>query len=158
MEEESRRSACKVDVHVGRCRVLGHQSNHRGGHRGEPKNGPFQRNPALRAGTDSCLNSFDLRSTLAHFKLTHFYQTEGDPTFLFDRAIGKSLVRFPRCATVQTHFHIPLLSFAHKGHHIHFLLERKDVRRCSATNCTSCCASRYLCARASPGRKWSFWP
>ena len=48
VEEEvtSRRPAWKVDVHVGRWRVFGHQSNHRKSHRGNPerrgahKNGP----------------------------------------------------------------------------------------------------------------------
>ena len=34
-EETSRRSAWKVDAHVGRCCVLGHQDNHRRSHRGE---------------------------------------------------------------------------------------------------------------------------
>ena len=55
-----------------------------------------------------------------------------------------SLVRTPRCATVQTRFHPALLTLAHKGHYIHFLLERIDVRRCCATSCTSCCASRHI--------------
>ena len=37
---------------------------------------------------------------------------------------------------------------------MHFLRE-KVVRLCCATHCTSCCAARYFCARASLGRKRS---
>ena len=36
-EETNRRSAWKVDVHVGGWRVLGHQGNHGRSHRREPK-------------------------------------------------------------------------------------------------------------------------
>ena len=36
------------------------------------------------------------------------------------------------CSTV-THLHFVLLRLAHKEHHTHFLLERKDVPRCCAT-------------------------
>ena len=49
MEKETgRRPAWKVDMHVGRWRVFGHQSNHGRSHRGEPerrvvhKNGPAE--------------------------------------------------------------------------------------------------------------------
>ena len=38
----------------------------------------------------------------AHFKLTQVCQREGDRTQLFDRAIEKSSVPFPFCATAQT--------------------------------------------------------
>ena len=57
------------------------------------------------------------------------------------------------------HTFISLLRFAHNGRHTHphLLSERKDVRRCCATDCTSCCASRPIIASASFGRKWSIW-
>ena len=71
----------------------------------------------------------------------------------FDRATEKSLMRLPHCATVQTHLHLALLSFASHT----FFLERKDVRRCCATHHTLCCASRFFCPRATLGRKWSTW-
>ena len=98
-----------------------------------------------------------ITSSDSHFKLIQGNQTEGVRTQLFDRASERSLARFPQCATAQTHLHRTLLSFAHKGHHMDFLSERKDVRRCCATNCTSCCASRCICARGSVGRWWSMW-
>ena len=63
----------------------------------------------------------------------HLRSTFVDRTHLLDRAIEKSPVRL--------HPSSRSLPPAYKGHHIHFLLERKDVRRCGATNCASCCAN-----------------
>ena len=37
VEETRRRSAGRVDVHVGGWRVFGHQGNRGSSHRGEPK-------------------------------------------------------------------------------------------------------------------------
>ena len=57
------------------------------------------------------------RSISAAHLLTQVSQAEGDRTQLYDRALAKSLVRFPHCAAAQTHLHLTLLTFAHKGHH-----------------------------------------
>ena len=47
----------------------------------------------------------------------------------FDRAIEKSLVLFPECATVQTLLHLAHLRFAHKGHYTpHFGVTRCTTR------------------------------
>ena len=54
------------------------------------------------------------------------------------------LVRVPHRPTVQTHLRLALLRFAHEGRHT-LLLERKDARRCCATDCPSCCAPRHIC-------------
>ena len=60
--------------------------------------------------------------------------TEGSRTQLFGRAIEQSLVRFPHCATYK-HTFISLFSASYtKDITYNFLLERKDVRRCCATN------------------------
>ena len=52
---------------------------------------------------------------------------DGDRTPLSDSAIEKSLVRLPHCAPVQKHLHRVLLSFTHKGPHIHFLDKMYDA-------------------------------
>ena len=105
----------------------------------------FQRIHALHAGTHSCLCSAALFFSSDKLALCFSF-------VISDRkATGQrcSIVplKIPWCAFhfVQRykHFHLPLLSIAHKGHHIHFLLERKDVH--------------IACARASLGRKWSIW-
>ena len=73
---------------------------------------------------------------LSHISVALFFfrsdigSLTSDRKVMFHRAIDKPLVRFPQCATVQTHLHLALLSFAQKSHRIHFLLERTDVRRC----------------------------
>ena len=55
-------------------------------------------------------------------------------THLIVHAIGKSLgAPSTLCSGTHTHFHRSLLTFAHKGHQIHFLLDRKDLRRWCAT-------------------------
>ena len=68
----------------------------------------FQRTHALR--THSGTNSVFISG--AH-SFTQVCQTEGDRTQMFDRATGKSSVRFPHCLTAHTHLHLAHLRFAH---------------------------------------------
>ena len=64
-----------------------------------------------------------------------------------------TLARIPFSLS-ETHWltqlcHRRVIRHTHQGHHIHFLLERKDLRRFCAAKRTWCCASRRICASAS---------
>ena len=59
----------------------------------------------------------------------------------------------------ETHLHLASQICTQRTSHTPTpsLRAKKDVRRCCATDCTSCCASRPIIASASFGRKWSIW-